>query len=69
MLKISLTKAASACSIGKKKKATATPVAKTTAVKASVGSFVLLSKSHVKTIPKITNRKLQEKYQNHRLKL
>jgi len=54
---ISPTKAVSACSMGKNKKVIATPEAKTIAVKASIGNFVLISNNQIKTIPKITKGK------------
>jgi len=53
-LEISPSKAASARSTGRNKKVIATPEEKTTAVKASIGNFVLISNSQIKTIPKIT---------------
>lgn len=57
IFEISPTKAASAFSIGRNRKAMATPEAKTMAVKASIGNFVLISKSQIRIIPKITKGK------------
>jgi hypothetical protein len=54
---MSPTRAVSACSTGKNKKATATAEAKTTAVRASMGNFVFNSNSQIKIIPRITKGK------------
>ena len=56
--------AASACPIGKNKKARATPEAKTTAVSASIGNFVLISKSQIKIIPNKTKGKAPKETSN-----
>ncbi len=63
-LVMSPTKAVSAWSIGKNKKAIETPAAKTTAVNASIGNFVLLSKNQIKSIPKITKGKAPKETSN-----
>jgi hypothetical protein len=44
-------------SIGRKRNAAATPVAKTIAVNASIASFVLISRSHINKIPRTTKGK------------
>jgi len=54
---MSPTKAVSACPIGRNKKAIATPEVKTIAVKASADNFVLISKSQIRIIPKMTKGK------------
>jgi hypothetical protein len=48
--------------MGKNKKVIATPEAKTIAVKASIGNFVLISNNQIKTIPKITKGKAPKRH-------
>ncbi len=55
VFEMSPTRAASACWIGRNRKAIATPVAKTSAVRASIGSLVFISSSQIATTPAITN--------------